>query len=287
MKYNIPCKSNPMPYYVGHVDYTTMPLTFKSYGTTNIFLRTTGSGTPTKTFYYSKNGGSWTLYIDNKGGSYTGSTINLSDGDTIAFSGTSNNLNIGDTVDNAQWTFNSSGNWTESNYLQAYGNIQSLHNWQTLYSGHSYRGIFSGSTMISSCWNVIFPNDSNLNRKQGYASVFRNSRVVVNPKMVRFSGSYDGMFDCTWYNASYTKYIGIDTPSWTGLVNPGGIVQGGVFCKTPTTKLPTNFGSEVTIINWHESDNTYWVVTGASTSSAGTQTGKQVILNDGGTITYV
>lgn len=91
----IPCKSNPMPYYKyvsPEPDYSTIPLTFKSYGSTNIFLITNGSQAPTKTFYYSLNGGPWTLYINNRGGALTGSTIYLSNEDTIAFSGTPNNL---------------------------------------------------------------------------------------------------------------------------------------------------------------------------------------------------
>lgn len=283
---NIPCKSNPMPYYVGHIDYSTLPLTFKSYGTTNIFLKTNGANAPTKTFYYSKNGGPWTLYINNQGGSYTGSTINLSDGDTIAFSGTPNNLSKQTQSDNSQWMFNNSGNWSKSNYLQAYGNVQSLHNWQDFATDNCYRSLFRSSTMISSCWNVIFPNDSNLNRKLGYSSIYRNSRVVVNPKMVRVNGTYTAIMDYTW-TSSQAKYVGIDTPSWSGFSIGGNIFpNGGVFCKTPTTPIPNYLGSNVTIINWHENDDTYWVVTGSS-GQTGTQTGQQVILNDGGTITYV
>lgn len=87
-------QSQPGPGPGPEPDYSTMPLTFKSYGNTNIFLKTNGSNAPTKTFYYSLNGGPWTLYINNRGGRYTGSTINLSDGDTIAFSGTPNNLSL-------------------------------------------------------------------------------------------------------------------------------------------------------------------------------------------------
>lgn len=275
-------KSGPQP----GPDYSTMPLTFKSYGTTNIFLKTNGNGAPIKTFYYSLNGGPWTLYINNRGGRYTGSTIYLSDGDTIAFSGTPNNLSLQVQNDQSQWMFNNSGNWTESNYLQAYGNVQSLHNWQDFETNNCYRSLFRSSTMISSCWNVIFPNDSNLNRRLGYSSVFRDSRVVVNPKMVRFTQNYQSYLDYTWNNASYTKYIGIDTPSWSGYGGGIPFAQNSVFCKTPTTTIPESFGSNVTIINWHEADDTYWIVTGSS-SSTGTQTGQQVILNDGGTITYV
>lgn len=121
--------------------------------------------------------------------------------------------------------------------------------------------------MISSCWNVIFPNDSNLNRNLGYSSVYRNSRVVVNPKMVRFNNSYTNYLDYTW-TSGQAKYVGIDTPSWTGYsINGYMFPNGGVFCKTPTTPIPSNLGSNVTVINWHEADNTYWVVTGSSGST--------------------
>ena len=269
------------------VDYTTMPLTFKSHGSTSIFLRTNGSDAPTKTFYYSKNGGDWTLYIDNEGSDYIGSTIYLSDGDTIAFSGTPNNLSIQTQNDSSQWMFNNDGNWDSSNYLQAYGNVMSLHNWQTLQNDQCYRSLFRDSTMISSCWNVIFPNDTNLNRNLGYSSVYRGSRVVVNPKMVRFSQSSTNYLDYTWNNASQTKYVGIDTPSWTGYGGGIPFASNGVLCKTPRTPIPYSINfNNVTIINWHEADDTYWVVTGSS-GSTGTQTDQQVTLNDDGTITYL
>lgn len=268
-------------------DYSTMPLTFKSYGTTNIFLKTNGIGAPIKTFYYSLNDGPWTLYINNRGGRYTGSTINLSDGDTIAFSGTPNNLSLQTQSDNSQWMFNNNGNWTESNYLQAYGNVMSLHNWQDFATNNCYRSLFRSSTMISSCWNVIFPNDSNLNRRLGYSSVYRDSRVAINPKMVRFTQAEINYLDYTW-TSSQAKYIGIDTPSWSGFsIGSYMFPNGGVFCKTPTTTIPNFIGSNVTVINWHENDDTYWLVENWSAGTTGTQTGQQVILNSNGTITYL
>ena len=290
MNLNIPTRSNPMPYYKDNStpDYSTMPLTFKSYGNTNIFLKTNGNNAPTKSFWYSKNDGPWTLYIDNKGGNQTGSIIYLSNGDTIAFSGTPNNLSKQAQDDHSQWMFNNSGNWDSSNYLQCYGNVMSLHNWEDFATNNCYRSLFRSSTMISSCWNVIFPNDSNLNRNLGYSSVYRSSRVVVNPKMVRFTNSFSNYLDYTW-TSSQAKYVGIDTPSWSGYSIGSDIFpNGGVFCKTPTTTMPPrNIGSNVTVINWHENDDTYWLVENWSAGTTGTQTNQRVILNDGGTITYV
>ena len=305
-------------------DYSQMPLTFKSHGTTYLNLRSRGrtstvDNVPKQNFYISRNGGAWQLYCAKTGdrtytnmvyasNGYNAPILTLTDGQTVAFSGTLNNFSYNSQNDSSEWQFNnyttqngtSKSNWSSSNYLQVYGNVKSLHNWETLATNQCYRSMFRDSTMISSCFNVVFENDSNLNRANGYASVFRDSRVVLNPKMVTFSDtSYSNLLDYTWNGASQMKYVGYSRGNWN---NWGGgarsiISNGGVLCKTPDTPLPnlmeltdydyfswddvfseTNFR----VINWHSSDDTYWVV-----NSSNQETGQQVTLNDDGTITYL
>ena len=85
MNFNIPCRSNPMPYFVGHsdIDYSTIPLTFEPIDSnTSITLTKSSYSTLNKTFKYKKNDGDWTDYS-------FGTTINLNVGDKIAFSGDS------------------------------------------------------------------------------------------------------------------------------------------------------------------------------------------------------
>lgn len=297
----IPCRSIPMPYYVGQVDYSTMPLTFKSHGNTKLNLHSRGSGAGNNNFYISRNGGAWQFYCSKNGSSYTNVNtsylnapiIQLTDGQTVAFSGTLNNFSYNTQNDSSEWQFNnytsqssnSKINWDSSNYLQVYGNAMSLHNWETLATNQCYRSMFRDSTMISSCWNVVFPSGDNLNRPNGAAALFRSSRVAICPKMIICTASNQpqNFFDYTWNGASQLMYVGAITPGQNGswYDNGGGvpIKSTGVFCKSPSTPRP-NVGC--TVINWHQNDDTYWVV-----NSSNQETSQQVILNDGGTITYV
>lgn len=279
---NIPCRSNPMPrYYSGSIDYSTLPLTFKSYGNTSLYLYKTGSPN-NNTFYINKNNSGWQLYTTNA----TGSNISLSDGDIVAFSGTNGSLNK--YGDNDRWSFRSNTSISDSNYLEVYGNICSLINYQSL-TDYVFRGLFyDGITALSSAWNLVLPS-TGLTR-EAFACLFRGSSVQVAPKMIYIEGQMaTNLFDACFYGNSNIKYIGIDCQDFSGTksnwVNNVGSSSSKTFVRTyPRTPYSRGGGSIPngwTLIDLC-SDGKYYLDNGY-----GQPTNTEVIVNPDGTYTTV
>lgn len=262
-------------------DYSTLPLTFKSYGNTSFYLIKNGSPY-SNTFYINKNNTGWQLYTSDA----TGSTISLTDGETVAFSGTNGNLNM--SGDNNRWCFRSNDSMTTSNYLEVYGNIQSLTNYQPLVN-YVYRGLFYDSFgILSSAWNLVLPS-ANL-PQEAFACLFRGSSTKIAPKMMHIGDPMPyALFDATFYNNSGVKYIGIDCSEFNYTVNKGNWVNGvssnGVFVRTyPRTPFQVNAGAipyNWTVIDLCE-DGKYYLDNGM-----GTPTTTEVIVNPDGTYTTV
>lgn len=279
---NIPCRSNPMPYYYESKgsDYENMPLTFKSYGNTSLYLNKIGSPN-SNTFYINKNNTGWQLYANNA----TGSTISLTDGQTVAFSGTNGSLN--NFGDNNRWCFRSSTSISNSNYLEVYGNIQSLTNYQPLVD-YVYRGLFyDGFGILSSAWNLVLPS-ANL-PQQALACLFRGSSTKIAPKLMRVEGQMaSSLFDAAFYQNSGVKYIGIDcqdfggtASNWvTGVNSSSSNVFVRTYPRTPYTRGVGTIPSNWTVIDLC-SDGKYYL------DSNGTPTNTEVIVNPDGTYTTV
>ena len=277
MKFNIPCKSNPMPYYVGQQDYSKLPLTFKSYGNTQ--LKLTKQSPAPNTFYYNLNNTGWQLYdLPSDSTSISGPIFSLSNGDTIAFSGTTNGLSVNNTSDTQQYIFsNNNQSWSNTNYLEVYGNAASLINYETLSSNCTYRGLFRSMTQLSSAWNLVLPSTDIRNGM--YASLFRNCSIRILPNIIALESTNTNVFDYTFNGSSNIKYYGFDLPDWTGL--KGGIQGSGNGTWVRTTRTPWgNKPSSFTAVDLV--DGKYYLDNGS-----GTPTSTEVIVNPDGSITYV
>lgn len=261
-------------------DPSTLPLTFKSYGNTSFYLNRLGSPN-SNTFYINKNNTGWQLYTSDA----TGSTISLTDGETVAFSGTNGSLNMAG--DNSRWCFRSNDSMTTSNYLEVYGNIQSLTNYQTL-TNYVYRGLFYDYFgILSSAWNLVLPS-ANL-PQEAFACLFRGSSTKIAPKMMHISDTIPSyLFDAAFYSNSGVKYIGIDCSELTYTLTKNNWVtsvsSNGVFVRTyprtPYTRGTGAIPSNWTVIDLCE-DGKYYL------DNNGTPTTTEVIVNPDGTYTTV
>lgn len=158
------------------VDYSTIPFTFKSTGSTTVAISKSNLSYNKKLSGGQETG--WTTYG-------FGSSISLEDGDTIAFSGTNTSIDT---------TFTTTGNGT----LEVYGNIHSLINWGSMPDGSNCFGnLFKGSTQLVKADNLLL---SSLTAKPGcYHHMFANcSNLVYGPQLpatTLSSTCYEGMFE--------------------------------------------------------------------------------------------
>lgn len=240
MTLNIPCRSNPMPYYVETTYYSTMPLTFKSTGTTTItFNKTNVSNYPVSG---SKDGVNWAS-VNNT----TNWTLN--DGEFLYLTG------------NCQEAYNydlrygvsikSSGNGT----LELYGNIMSLSNWRTQFASESPFGqLFNGCsrlvdasklylpvmTLSANCYRSLFYGCSNL----VYGPLF--------PAQSLFDRYNQCGYDYMFYSCSNLSSVQVGLTSWGNNVIQGGwmtsVNRSGIFIKPidleikrGTNYIPNNF----------------------------------------------
>ena len=125
--------------------YASMPLTFKSnYDDEKIRFRTSGSPYAA-TFKYSKNGGEWQDYT-------MGTIIELSSGETVAFSGANEHLSK---AKNDYYYFSTSG--TNAG-IEIYGNIASLVNFaSTVADNWEFNRLFYYNWQWSDASNLIIP----------------------------------------------------------------------------------------------------------------------------------
>ena len=174
------------------------PLTFKAVGdgTNAIRFDYGGYRNSEAPFYYSKNNGDWVEYeFDYE--NYHGQIITLTSGDIIAFSGSAD----------AEWY----NEWADENgdgpplgrfymtgTIRAYGNIQSLMNFDQVCPSACYNDMFSG------CTSLITPPllPATILGNHCYAGMFRGCSSLIYapalPAITLAEGCYSSMFQgCT------------------------------------------------------------------------------------------
>lgn len=196
MKFNIPSKFQPFPvYYNTNSDFSTKALTFESIGNTTVCL-SGGSGSLEKnpiTMYYKKTG-------DASFNSYTvGTTISLSNGETVSFSGTTDVFSKVSGTPTSKtygcYKFYTGGAGT----LKLYGNVNSLINSTTILS-YLHNGVFYN--LFNDCQNIIDASNFVLPYMdltwecytQMFNACYSLTSAPLLPATGMASGCYNGMF---------------------------------------------------------------------------------------------
>lgn len=229
MIFNIPCRSNPMPYYTNALDYSKMPLTFKSTGTTTITFNKEGISTwPVSG---STDGSTWTSVA-------TTSSWNMTDGQYLYLTGDCQEAYNSD-ISHAM-KIKSSGNGT----LELYGNIMSLANWRTNFVASSQFGqLFNGNTRLVDASKLVLPVmtlSGNCYRSMFYGcSNLQYGPLLPATALVNTSNAtgYDYMF----YSDNKLLFVEVGLTSW-GSYKPGNFMYGvsnssGYFIKPQSLTL--------------------------------------------------
>jgi hypothetical protein len=168
MNFNIPCRSIPMPYFVGQSDYSKLPLTIENIGTTNATV--------------SGNYGQFSL---DGGNTWTNATTQttLTPGSKVIISGNITNNYIRYRTSNSKTI--------------VYGNINSLVNGaSTMNTTYKFHGMFSGCTNIVDASNMVLPFSSL--QENCYQQLFMNcSSLTAIPSLTSCLdySSIKGVFD--------------------------------------------------------------------------------------------
>lgn len=279
MKFNIPCRSNPMPFYTTSSigpDYETMPITFEAIGgSSTIKLAQVGSPN-TANLSYKKNSGEWTTYSIN-------STIDLAEGDTVSFSGSNTSFSKG--FQSNYYQFQSTG----SNQI-VYGNLMSLVNWQTQVGANMFNTLFRYNTNIVDASNMILPLNT---ASQCYVWMLENcTNLSAGPYFLAptFSDGcywamcdYNGMkkayfagtnqpgsrtFQNTFNHNSALSAVEVCFTTWgSNGVGIGTVAANGIFIKPSGLARNGNIPSNWTILT-RDSNNVLWTTdsTGAPVS---------------------
>ena len=155
------------------IDYSALPLTFKSTGNTTVKINKDNLS-------YSVNGGEWTTYNSFD-------TISLSDNDEVAFSGTNSAINT---------NFITTGDGT----LQVYGNPHSLINWGNLYQFYCFQDLFSGCVNIVDASNLIL-SAMNLGNNS-YRNMFYGCNLLTGAPQLPATGLTQFCYDYMFYRCS-------------------------------------------------------------------------------------
>lgn len=158
------------------VDYTTMPLTFKSTGDTAVSINNSNLS-------YKKNTGQWTAYTAND-------TINLTSGDVVSFSGTNTRMAEGSSMSGG---FSTSGTGS----LTVYGNPHSLINYGSITS-YAFCDLFARCGNIVDASNVILSATS-LDTACYMGMFSRNTSLTAAPNLPASSLAYE----CYYHMFSY------------------------------------------------------------------------------------
>lgn len=178
MLYNIPCRSNPMPYYKyvnPTPDYYTLPLTFQNTSNDNVsfYIQRNNSDNNLNLNYSTNNGQSWSKL------NYS-TSITLTAGQKAMISGINNA--IGNYGDYNCSQFKMSGNGR----ITAYGNINSLacsSNGDFGTGNYVFYGIFEGCTQLEDAYNMKFPSPNIV--QQGNISIFKGcTNLLRGPKEI-------------------------------------------------------------------------------------------------------
>lgn len=229
MKFNIPCRSNPMPYYVNKTDYSKMPLTIKCIEDGSFSFNWYGS-TASNTYYYRKNDGAWTNYNIN-------STINCVSGDVFAFSGTANTFSQNDSN---RYNFKSS-----SGKYNVYGNILSLCNNDDTPRDYKFCGLFGWDSTsyrldIVDASNLILPSSTQYSYT--YKRIFRScSSLTGAPIWREITPSYTKSHNEFFWDTKIKK-LKINA---TSIVSDNYAYDSTVYCSSLSAV-------EVAITNWNK-----------------------------------
>lgn len=238
---NVPEKWKP--------DYSTTPLTFKGKAATNaICLSAIGSPEPIS-LQYSQNGRNWTSYT-------IGDVIELTSGDTVAFSGANNHFSK--SIINYY-------NFALTGTIEAKGNIQSLMNFSNNAPYCCYDHLFvncsslvtppvlPAATLDSCCYNQMFSGCTSLTKAPQlpattlaplcYEWMFVNcSSLLSAPKLLApelKSYCYMGMFTgCTQLSSIQVAFTNWNV-SYATQVWLGGVAANGTFTKPNDLPLST------------------------------------------------
>lgn len=243
-------------------DYTTMPLTFTGKSVSNA-VQLYKQGSPNAiNLQYSKNGGTWTDYTWSGN---NGQTIELSQNDTVAFSGNNNGFFSKD--------FNNRYKFAMTGTIEAVGNIQSLMNFGEISTTHCYNNLFENCTSLTTppllpassltnyCYLGMFNGCTNLSTapslpatvlaRECYCWMLSNTKIssVVIPSATTLAQAcYASMLRnnsnlssievgfTNWNNGSYTD-------NWVNSV-----AANGTFIKP--SALPTTRGNNYIPNNW-------------------------------------
>lgn len=214
---NIPCRSLPMPYYVGQpptpsYPYETMPFTIKNEGTGTANI--SYSSLPNVTVYASKDGGkSWSNAQNSQ-------NLRLAPNETLALSSAATSFK------GAKISFS---NYTTGSKLHLYGNIASLLNFSDtipsccftdflksqslIYSVdnlvlggqnvglHAYRTMFEGCSYISGGALVI----PSLNPSYAsFAAIFYNCNSMKKGPIILYNGNVGNLGQGSWSGPNST-----------------------------------------------------------------------------------
>lgn len=205
---NIPCRSNPMPYYVNNKgpDYENMPLTFAPISSNTLVHLDDFDHKVSKTFYYKTNSMSnWAQYTLN-------TVINLNIGDTCSFSGDATPFHPAekDQVNHFMFFGSSSGQ------LKAYGNIHSLIAYSNL-TNYGFRNLFRADQYISDYSGVYLPMPLESSVDGLYGSAWRENGYVKKLPVMRitdWSKNTGNTLDATGYSSNKISLVEVCWTSW-------------------------------------------------------------------------
>lgn len=210
----IPSKFNQFPVYYNNggslepptpPDYSTLPLTFKSTGSTSVKLYS-DLDLANKTFSGQIDDGAVTTVTVNK---YSDSSaFNLSDGQELKVWGNMDQ----DTKQNGMVhiKFKTSGDGT----LQVYGNLLSLSNWNDA-GGGKYRWFqtLHGLTNLTDASNLVIPTPT---VRQQYQQFFGScTALTAVPVLPTYTAGVAEQYVFMFYGCTALNKIEVDFTSWT------------------------------------------------------------------------
>lgn len=263
MTFNIPCRSNPMPFYT-YIDLS-IPLTFTGKVATNA-IQINKSGSPNSvSLEYSKNGGVWTNYT-------IGDIITLNQNDTVAFSGNNDHFSLDNTN---YYQFAMTGT------IQASGNIQSLMNFSDSAPSYCYISLFqycsslktaphlSATTLAAYCYQAMFnttgltavPNDmlpATTLATGCYYNMFYNCASLSTAPDLPATKLVDYCYRYMFRTASNMSNIRVAFTAWKGLNSTQDWVN--YISNTGTFYCPRALGTNASISRGRSNCPSNWTV---------------------------
>lgn len=260
---NIPCRSNPMPYYVGTIDYSTMPLTFECVSgnttlrmplmTQNSYYSTNNwgdSNSPITSLFAKVDNGEW---FDWKAQNF--SDIALTAGQKVQLSG-----NNGYGFSRGWNYWNNRFRYTGTGRMIVYGNLSSVINpsvsainlQNIWYQGESgYQG--EQNNILEDASKLIIPfapydSSASFEGSWGFNVNLSAIPLFTSPvyKYSMFGHALKGNTSLRYIEMSFETN---SFPSFDGgwMMN---ISQSGYFIKSPNLAMPTSRSQNTVPSNW-------------------------------------